>query len=1068
MLKLIIGRSGSGKTEEIIKRITESVSLDKNTLLIVPEQQVYSCERNILPKLPSSAGLKFEILSFSRLAQKSAALYGGIVGKNPSNSMKSLLMWRTLKETSSLLEAYGNISTKQSSDISLTALMLATVNELKYSGKTADDLMEVSEKLGADSPLAKKFRDIATVSNAYDLLLTNVYGANPLDRLSVAAKQMGDNNFFRGYTVFIDSFTSFTAQEYEILKYAIRDAEDVHISLCADPQKSKTVHFLSTEQTKRRLTEIAGSPSIPTYYLSKNVRAQSLELSMLEKYLWDFEENGGLKDMIPESNRGAVTLLTAENAYDEAEAAALNIRDLVNNNDVPYGNIAVIVRDTAKWEGILDAALDAYSIPYFISERTEISSKPLSRLILSAIRAVSREWQSTDIMDILKTGLTGIPVDDIDMFEDYVFTWNISGKKMTDTVWSMNADGYSVETSAYGELIKDAANRVRAAVMEPLLVFKFELERSESVTDQCRAICNYLNKLNVREQQIKRAESLIERDRIKEAGEEMRLWSFVNEAMASLSLAMDSKGKLSPAELEGALTILFTSTDIGSVPARHDSVIIGSAKTLRTDNVRAALVLGLGEGEFPGCSTTTGLFTDSDRQLLADYGITLGAGSEIDASEELMYAYRALSIPSEKLYASYSTHTSDGKKIPPSVAFMRMCKLLNYIEPYHFSSSMIRDRDDLLSNARAVRRAYENITGATAKSLLGNKLHLTQSKIDTFAKCPYSYYSEYVLKLHERCRAELGALSSGNFLHHVLEKVIPLALNEDNTVKDPSELDVSKEADKIIESYLHELCGDSIKSGSVIHQFGRMRTVTLTLINSILDELRQSRFRPFGFEVKFSDRDDKALEPMTLDLNLAPEDKPADPIQLIFTGKADRIDFYKKDDKIYARVIDYKSSAHDIDFSDGAIKEKLNVQLLIYLFALCSPQNKKLFGDSVTPLLPAGATYVSYNENPTKNTIDVNRTGLILNTHEILTATSESLDVNFLPGVKFKDSIPEGRALCSQDRMDSIELELRDALADTARLIYGGTTQRKPSEDSCKYCIMKESCQARIRPSIKY
>ena len=131
MLRLIVGRSGSGKTDEMIKRISASVAEGKNTLLIVPEQQVYSCERNILPKLPTTAGLNFEILSFSRLAQRVASLYGGVAGKVPSRSVKTLLMWRTLREISPHLEQFGKVSSTHSSDATLTSLMLATVNELK-------------------------------------------------------------------------------------------------------------------------------------------------------------------------------------------------------------------------------------------------------------------------------------------------------------------------------------------------------------------------------------------------------------------------------------------------------------------------------------------------------------------------------------------------------------------------------------------------------------------------------------------------------------------------------------------------------------------------------------------------------------------------------------------------------------------------------------------------------------------------------------------------------------------------------------------------------------------------
>ncbi|MBE6693245.1 MAG: hypothetical protein E7589_00570 [Ruminococcaceae bacterium] len=1065
MLRLITGRSGSGKTQEIISMIRTAVSEGKNTLLIVPEQQVYSCERNILPQLPTSAGLNFEILSFSRLAQKVASIYGGVAGKVPSQSIKTLLMWRNLREVSDVLEEFGKVSSSYSSDATLTSLMLATVNELKHSGVSADQLISIADNLDEGSPLGAKFRDIAVVSTAYDLLLKGIYGENPADRLTLAAEQIRENEFFRDTTVFVDSFTSFTAQEYDILRSALFDADELCVALCADKEGSDAVHFLSTLDTKKRLCKIAAeySESVEIKHLDGNVRTQSRELRALEENLWNFKLSDGLSTTVPVDSRGDVTLLTAENVYDEAEAAALNIRDIVKQG-IPYENIAILVRDTTAWEGILDAALESYGIPYFVSERTSVATKPLSRLLLSSLRAISRGWQTADVMDVLKTGLCNISVDDVDMFEEYVFTWSISGRKMTEAVWNMNPDGYTVEMSERGRHILEAANRVRTAIMTPLIALKSDLEASESVTEQCRAIYAYLTSLDVKQRQIERAESLIARDKIKDAGEELRLWSFVSESLVSLSTVMENCKPMRTDELEGALNILFTSTDMGSVPARHDCVIIGSAKTLRADNIKAALVLGLCESEFPSAPKPAGVFTDSDREFLANHGISLGSDADIDSSEELMYVYRALSMPSEKLYASYNLCTTEGKKKIPSVAFARMAKLFDYANIKNFKTSMIYDRQQLASHGAAVRRAYRNVSGATAKSILGDKLYLSQTKIKRFFSCPYSYYASYVLKLRERERAELGSLSSGLFLHHVVEHFLRRTLDENNSIKPLSDDEVQALAEEIIAEYVRELCVDMARLGSVIHLFGRMRTVAIALINSVIAELRQSQFRPFGFEVKFDEFTPNSPAPMTIDLDLAPESETSDPVKLIFGGTADRIDFYRKDDKIFIRVIDYKSSAHDIDFSEGAFEKDLNVQLLIYMFAICSPQNKRLFANTPTDILPASAMYVSYGENTSSGTVDIKRTGLILDTSEILRATSSELDRQFLPGISFnKDGTPRGKALCPQDRMDALEAELRDALSDTASRLYGGIAERTPSDTACTFCVMKDSCPSCVR-----
>jgi ATP-dependent helicase/nuclease subunit B len=423
-------------------------------------------------------------------------------------------------------------------------------------------------------------------------------------------------------------------------------------------------------------------------------------------------------------------------------------------------------------------------------------------------------------------------------------------------------------------------------------------------------------------------------------------------------------------------------------------------------------------------------------------------------------------MPSEKLYASYNLCTTDGKRKSPSVAFTRLEKIFEYADVDNFKSAMIYDKEKLTVEAAAVRKAYQNISGATAKSILGDRLYLSQTQIKKFFHCPYSYYGSYVLGLRERSRAEIGTLNAGLFLHHVTEHFLRRTLDENNCIKPLDASETITLADEIITSYVTELCGDRARLGSIIHLFGRMRTVAISLINSIIAELSQSSFRPFGFEVKFGGQTESSPAPMTIDLDLSASHGESDPVRLVFGGTADRVDFYKNGDKVYIRVIDYKSSAHDIDFSEGAFEKDLNVQLLIYLFAMCSDQNKKLFSTNSEQILPASAMYVSYKENTADGTVDIKRTGLILDTDEILHATSAELNTDFLPGISFsgKDSsVRKGKALCPVDRLEELESELKNALSETARRLYCGFAERSPSDNACRFCSMNDSCPACVQ-----
>ena len=64
-------------------------------------------------------------------------------------------------------------------------------------------------------------------------------------------------------------------------------------------------------------------------------------------------------------------------------------------------------------------------------------------------------------------------------------------------------------------------------------------------------------------------------------------------------------------------------------------------------------------------------------------------------------------------------------------------------------------------------------------------------------------------------------------------------------------------------------------------------------------------------------------------------------------GSVDRVDVMEKDGKSYLRVIDYKSGGKKFDMSQ--VLSGLNMQMLIYLFAICE-NGKERYGD----IIPAG------------------------------------------------------------------------------------------------------------------
>lgn len=635
----------------------------------------------------------------------------------------------------------------------------------------------------------------------------------------------------------------------------------------------------------------------------------------------------------------------------------------------------------------------------------------------------------------------------------------------------MNPDGYTTTLSQRGKGILEAANFVKTQIMTPLLALEVGLKAAKTPTQQCQALYEYLCALDVKKQLSVQAETLLATGRVRDAEESVRLWSFLVETLASIATVLPPDAPvLTPEELSQALALIFAETDIGSVPTRHDCVTIGSANLLRVDNITAMFVMGLCEGEFPRGAHTGGLLTEQDRVVLESSGIVLDTREERMTAEELLYVYRAMTKPSTYLYLSHSQTQTDGKKLSPSAAYQRVKYLFPYIEEVEFRPEWIQNQ----SQTAYLPPMGDRLTPPRVQSLLGDKIWLSQSKIQRYAHCPYSYFGIHVLKLRPQKEAAWENDQSGIFLHHVMECFLRASMDEYGKLTPISGEQMQAVADQIIAAYIQSICGDISQNGRLQHTFARLRAIALVLLESIVSELQQSSFLPVGLEWDthgFAPTDPSPLvlplplqSPCDLDQPLPVGVHKDTPVQIMLGGVVDRVDVYRSDDgkKAYVRVVDYKSSKHE--FSEHTFKEEMDIQLLLYLFTLCAEQNRKFFADAngVIPdvVLPAGAMYISPEENTKQGEISPLRTGMILHDMEILQAATQDLNTAFLPtGIsRDKNGDLKGRALCSAEDVAKMEEILHQVVIEQAEAMYSGDAKRCPNTDACHFCALRDGC----------
>jgi len=975
-------------------------------------------------------------------------------------------MWQTLREMSGLLEQYKDVK----ADSAFIDMMLSSVRELHANSITPEKCEKAAESCG-EPILKRKLCDIAAIYQAYTAKLEKSVGESALmseDKLHRLADTLSHNKFFTDTEIFIDSFTDFTGEEFDVIEQIMLQSKASCMSFTYK-RGHRAPHTETLSETVKRLTRFAKENGIDTVdiTLGDSTDVPQNELDVIERYLWDFSVDKSTLCQGEQFRRGAVQSYVCENEFEEAWLAALNVIK-AKQSGVKYSDIAIITRDPEGRRGMLEAVFESAGIPYFYSQRTDLSATAPARLVLAALRCISHGFNQSDVINLIKTGLCDVDAHDADLFEDYCYTWNINGKTFLEDAWSMNPDGYTADISERGQQILIAANRVRDAIIPPLVDLRRAMAASCGDTVQnCKALHNYLDTIGLAQSISSLAESSLASGNVKEAGELVRVYDYIISVLTDICTVMGDD-KTSVEELCCAIEIMLKNTDIGSVPAVNDCVTVGSAATLRIENVKIAILLGLCEGEFPASYSDDGILSENDKQIMQEMGISLSSREDKIMSDELFYVYRAMTKPQDKLIISTCRASVSGRAMTPSTAFNRVHFLLPHLKPQSFDLSRVRTLAKLMTkgdtetdNATSAPVATSNVTEqddlgaeidpAYVRLLFGDNLYLSKSRITAFAECPYKYWCEYVLDLREKKVSEVSYDNAGTIIHYVLENLVKRLLRDDGGLE---YID-----DETLISYVNEMIGEYVNSINcplppyMMHSFSRLRDLALIMAQSVVTEFAQSSFKVVGLEKHISARREGALKPMVIKVDES-EQSPV----VSLGGVIDRVDCYDDGVNKYIRVIDYKTGSHGFDSQKVETGEDL--QLPAYLFTASLEQNKSIFGASQEQkLIPASAMFLSVDESGGR--ISPVRRGFILNDESVLTAASATKDSKILAGISYnKDGSlsARSRAAVTQDAINQMQENMTSAILTTAKNMYSGHAPRTPSESACKFCSLKSSC----------
>ena len=153
----------------------------------------------------------------------------------------------------------------------------------------------------------------------------------------------------------------------------------------------------------------------------------------------------------------------------ESEFVASYIRRLVAEG-LRYKDITIICRSPQQYYGSLDIALKKRDIPCFMSQPVRVDAEPVTRFLLCAFEAVQSGLATEDLLELLKTGVSGFTAGEISDLENYAYLWKLKGSHWR-APFTRHPRGFVHEMSDSDRALLDSLNNMRERLVPPLEAF---------------------------------------------------------------------------------------------------------------------------------------------------------------------------------------------------------------------------------------------------------------------------------------------------------------------------------------------------------------------------------------------------------------------------------------------------------------------------------------------------------------------------------------------------------------------------------------------------------------------
>lgn len=1027
----------------LIERVHEAQRHgDHPILVLVPGQYTLQAEMELIG-LAQQGSFRLQVLSETRLHQRIFEQAGWPSGTRIDEQGRVMLVHRAVGRLKSKLGWYKKSVGRRG----FAENVLAQLEGFKQAGISPEQLAEMA--IGSSGALRAKLMDLELIYRAYEEALKGQF-LDGADETRAAIERMDQSPLLDGAEVFAYGFDLVSTLLSETLLALSERAKHTLLALTLDEGGRDSDLFGPVLHSYQRLHKMANERDIDIerLRLPRTHQPSAPDIRHLSQELLNIPLNPYMGKV------RTIRLAQRQNPQQEAEYAAAQAREWVMTRGWRWRDIAIVCQTFDQtYEGALRRAFAQSDVPLFLPGARPADRHPVAQCLLSGLNLIAQGWRTEDMVDYLRSGFAPIEDDQADLLVNHILRRGLRGRALKSPLRITQEEFAPLEEA-------------RAAATAPLLELEERTAHQKDTALVLRAVFDFLERLDACAKLEQQQQTLIDMDQREWAMEGPQVWSRILQALDQMHELMTNEA-LSLRQVSELMVRSLSVAEVKPLPQSSDAVLCGSIDHMKSQQVRALMVLGLSDQSAPAQS---GLLSDRD---LNELNPSARLSTSLSAPDRLrmlrLNLKNALEFTDERLLLSHPSSDSKGSATKRGTLFEQVARALNRPKTVggmdededarrillnapnaarnrlpgllaeHPSSPVLQALQQALGVAsEPPKKDPEKLPASLADALYGDLTELSATRLEGFMACPYRHFARYALRPEIFEEFGLNPRDTGTFYHDAME----LFMTENGAQLQQLTADQSMaRMDRVTDQLMEQVYDRSLGEGALAEaQANELKGVARRAAATVVQQLEGSLFTPAGIEVGFG-----AGEPSVQLLSGA---------QLM--GRIDRLDTWQDGNEGYLRVIDYKTGGKQLSLAE--VYYGLQMQLMVYLSAALKQQGGK----------PAGAFYFKLSDKPIDTDardaqqVELERMkelklkGLVLSDKQVQQAMATQPD----------SVIPTRSSQVSEQDFQSLMDRTISQASDAHQQIKQGVIEIRPAElkgkSACEFCDYAVLCQREL------